>query len=108
MSRRKPRPRSRILDEAGRIAKLTLCAIGHPAAAPSAGGFDPQSVARLEVAFSLAGEGFAVEHVPPGRAATPTVPPAGRMAATLADQRVAHRLQRVDLAHKAGGAVAAG
>ncbi|HEY8808656.1 MAG TPA: hypothetical protein VIM28_01425, partial [Solirubrobacterales bacterium] len=60
--------------------------IGHSAVAASAGRFDPQDVARLEVIFPLARERFAVEQVPTGLAVTAAVTTPRGMATALADQ----------------------
>src|SRR5947208_8231157 len=63
----------------------------------AAGGLDPQAVAGRQLSLRLRGQRLAVEQVATRRSGLPAVAALGRMTAALADQRVSHRLQGLQL-----------
>src|SRR4051812_978151 len=62
---------------------------------------DTQSVAGLQLARRLARQLLAVQEVPARCARLTALSAGGAVAATLGDQRIAHRLQRLQFAHHA-------
>src|SRR5262249_36501969 len=73
----------------------------------AAGGLDSQAIPGLELALALGRHGLAVEQVAPGRSGRATLPAGWGGPAALADQRVAHRLQGLELARDAAPAAVA-
>src|SRR5204862_6937372 len=64
----------------------------------AAGRLDPQPVARPKLPLGLRDDGLAVEQIATGGAAGATLRARRSMAPALGDQRVAHRLHRLQLA----------
>src|SRR5829696_3421651 len=65
----------------------------------AAGGLDPETIALRELPFGLRGNWFAVDEVAPRCAVLAAFSAARGVPAPLADQREAHRLDRLQLAH---------
>src|SRR5688572_11457231 len=79
------------------------------AMAASSRGLDPQAHARPQATRRLRGQLLAVEQVAPARAGLAPVRAARRVAPALGEQREAHLVERLQLAHDAvAAAVAAG